>query len=394
MSVRQQRLELADLRAKEEERMRADMHGLYGSGKHFYGAGATPSMGLSQFRGGKSCGGKRAKCPACKRVKCKCEKSSSDEDEMHGGAPNFASLLGSLGKSAVKGVTRVKPDQSWIRGLTSATRTPASALGALRSGTSTALVPYVPRVPTSTALTHFTPSIAPRAPLSLVPYVPPRVSAPSTSTALTTGLARPSFPRSYYERLLRPAARPSAPAPPRLTNVAAKPTLMGRLGSLGKGVTASRVLTALALGLPLASLGIALGADGVDENGAYFPSAGEGEAGDEEEEEKRREEERPEEDEGLPTGGPGGMDGMPGGMPANVDLPAGMTEGDLAWYLQSGRLPKDMARRLKKQLGGAKKKQSGSNGRSARAQIVAKVMRERGVSLPQASRIVKQEGLY
>jgi hypothetical protein len=53
-----------------------------------------------------------------------------------------------------------------------------------------------------------------------------------------------------------------------------------------------------------------------------------------------------------------------------------------------------MARRLKKQLGGAKKKQSGSNGRSARAQIVAKVMRERGVSLPQASRIVKQEGLY
>jgi hypothetical protein len=36
----------------------------------------------------------------------------------------------------------------------------------------------------------------------------------------------------------------------------------------------------------------------------------------------------------------------------------------------------------------------GSDGRTARAQVVRSVMQERGVSLPQASRIVKEEGLY
>lgn len=35
-----------------------------------------------------------------------------------------------------------------------------------------------------------------------------------------------------------------------------------------------------------------------------------------------------------------------------------------------------------------------NDGRKARAQIVAKVMRERGCSLPEASKIVKAEGLY
>ena len=47
--ARTARKQLADMRAMEEEDMRMTMHG---SGKHFYGAGATPSMGLSQFRGG------------------------------------------------------------------------------------------------------------------------------------------------------------------------------------------------------------------------------------------------------------------------------------------------------------------------------------------------------
>jgi hypothetical protein len=34
------------------------------------------------------------------------------------------------------------------------------------------------------------------------------------------------------------------------------------------------------------------------------------------------------------------------------------------------------------------------DGRRMRAEIVARVMRERNVSLPQASKMVKEEGLY
>ena len=41
-----------------------------------------------------------------------------------------------------------------------------------------------------------------------------------------------------------------------------------------------------------------------------------------------------------------------------------------------------------------KSRKSGHDGRGARAAIVKKVMQERGVSLPMASKIVKQEGLY
>jgi hypothetical protein len=41
-----------------------------------------------------------------------------------------------------------------------------------------------------------------------------------------------------------------------------------------------------------------------------------------------------------------------------------------------------------------KSRKSGNDGRAARAAIVRKVMQQRGVSLPMASKIVKQEGLY
>ena len=41
-----------------------------------------------------------------------------------------------------------------------------------------------------------------------------------------------------------------------------------------------------------------------------------------------------------------------------------------------------------------KSRKSGNDGRGARAAIVKKVMQQRGVSLPMASKIVKQEGLY
>jgi len=49
MSARQARGQLANLRAMAEQAEREEMHG----GGYFHGAGATPSMGLSQFRGGR-----------------------------------------------------------------------------------------------------------------------------------------------------------------------------------------------------------------------------------------------------------------------------------------------------------------------------------------------------
>lgn len=80
MSGRQGRKALADLRALEEEGERQNLvNPVHSSTRKGYtgivleGAGATPSMGLSQFRGGK------------KHKKSK-EEESSSEEEMEGGA--------------------------------------------------------------------------------------------------------------------------------------------------------------------------------------------------------------------------------------------------------------------------------------------------------------------
>lgn len=86
--ARQMRKELADLRAMEEENARMTMHG---GAKHFIGAGATPSMGLSQFRGGAMNYG------------------SEDEDDMEGGS-RFGNLLGAF----TRGVVRQRPPSSAI----------------------------------------------------------------------------------------------------------------------------------------------------------------------------------------------------------------------------------------------------------------------------------------
>lgn len=82
--ARAARAALADARAMEEQTLRQTMHGgaFYGAG--MCGGGATPSMGLSQFRGGA--------CHQCGKARCYCDKDSdsdSDEDEdqeMRGGS--------------------------------------------------------------------------------------------------------------------------------------------------------------------------------------------------------------------------------------------------------------------------------------------------------------------
>ena len=95
--ARAARGQLADARAIEEQMHRQQMHGgqFYGAG--MVGAGATPSMGLSQFRGGAS-----HKCPSCRRKRCVCEESSSDEEGMEGGAfySGIANVIGDAAAAA------------------------------------------------------------------------------------------------------------------------------------------------------------------------------------------------------------------------------------------------------------------------------------------------------
>lgn len=307
--AREARKTLADLRAMEEQHAWREMHG---AGKQFYGAGATPSMGLSQFRGGAR--------------KCKCGAEESDSEPEYEGAGRFQFRIPRL--------TAPRP-------------------------VSTALVPR--------------PSAGPIIPLG--PAGRP--------------VARPSLPASYYSNLFRgqPAARAGLPAAG--TAAAARGSLLSRLR---QGVTGQRLATAATLGTTLGMLGSYLG----DQSGAsgdagyYDDYAG-----------------------GLP-GGPAGPAGPSGpivdyGPPGGVDVdgdgipdaggesgvPADLSQDELAWYLQSGNLPERYSlrsrRRGRGKVGGAKKK---SGARSARAAVVSKVMKERGVSLPEASRIVKAEGLY
>jgi hypothetical protein len=85
----------------------------------------------------------------------------------------------------------------------------------------------------------------------------------------------------------------------------------------------------------------------------------------------------------------GGMVDMDGDGIPDTMMPAGLSP----FQYLSGNVEYSPTRRgrgvLSIQHGGAK-----SGRRSARAAIVRQVMAERGVSLPQASRIVKEEGLF
>ena len=318
------RKELADLRAMEEEHARMELHG---SGKHFYGAGATPSMGLSQFRGGAK------KCV------------SYDDDEMEG-AGRFQFRLPGLG-----------------------------SLGRLgRSGRA----PVAPRVPRGPAPGYGPGAIVPR------PTGGPIVPAGTRPGVLP---ATPSMPRSWYQNLGR-TGRTGAPA-----SAASRATLLSRLRS---GVTAQRLAAAASLGIPLSMLGAYLADQGAANDGGFYddyagtemaPGPGAGEDG-------------PIVDPGLPAGPEAPLPGDYGDLvDTNGDgIPDSMAPGGLSRaeynYLLSGavetrRRGKKGAGQLHITHGGAK-----SGARSARAAIVKKVMAERGVSLPQASRIVKEEGLY
>jgi hypothetical protein len=369
--AREARKQLADLRAMEEEHERITMRG---RGKTFHGAGATPSMGLSQFRGG-----------------AKYESESEDEDDMEGG--NIANIIrGSIG-SIGRTVGSV-----------------GSRLGRLgRFGRSNRVAP------TSTDL-----------------VVLGNAGRP---------LATPSMGRSFYQNLFTPSST----------------ALSTRLASTaGRSLNAQKIAQAIAMGIPLASIAAYLASQdkqsGQAEDGGYYddylgqefapqgptygPSDGPIDGG------------VPIDDMGVASGGiPSDMTGdelawylQTGNLPARYsvrasrskrgkgkltithgdemgsDLPAKYikppTRGGPAKGKEPEMLLRDSARRpieeafiglppkyeLPPTRGGpAKGKKTvilPRDGRTARADIVRQVMAERGVSLPQASSIVKNEGLY
>lgn len=304
------RKSLADMRAMEEQNARVRMHG---SGR-IVGAGATPSMGLSQFRGG-----------------AHNEDSSSDDEgcecKMCGGAISSRALVPY--RPPVRGGPVGRPPTG---------RPPVGEL-----------VPYVP----------------PRG--EVVPYYPGgRLPA------------KPSFPREYYENLLRPKPGVGAPKAPVLT--AAQKAQVARL---------------LAMGVPLAAMGAYLGAafNETPADSGYYDDyvdpdvidSGTGDGTGNVIDTVTPVEPRPR----RPV-----IDYVPD-VPTEL-MPSGLSKKEVKFYLQSGNLPDRFYSGLQQKLArrqglmGSGK----SDGRSNRAEIVRNVMKEKGMKLIEASKYVKEHGLY
>jgi hypothetical protein len=182
----------------------------------------------------------------------------------------------------------------------------------------------------------------------------------------------------------------------------------------------SRFATLMRNGLPVVAALSALGISIAGLAGAFNPSSGSNDQ---------------EDSSGAPSGAPSGMpsdgsSGMPGdgssgmpddgssGMPGTTPnyypdgpfyyhdpndpnaypsgpagIPSGMSADEIPWYLETGYLPEryftgSLSQR-KKVYGSGR-----TDGRHKRAEIVRKVMREKGLSLPQASKYVKEHNLY
>lgn len=346
---------------------------MHGSGKTFHGAGATPSMGLSQFRGG------------AKKGKKVYHESESDEDEMEGGA-GFTSLIS-------RAPLRVPA------------RIPA-------------------RIPTSRAIVPLGPAGRP--------------------------MARPALSAEEYASMFRTSSRPTAASSRAITNT--RTSLASRFK---KGLTAQNIANAIAMGVPLGMLGSYLadqsGASG--DAGYYDEYAGEDFTGDDGDGGDTGGIDTGGIDTGVPTGTTTG--GVPpdmsadelawylqtGNLPTRYDIrrrggPKRKGKGKLTIEHEGGASLAEMMRgkvgqqrrvctmgmdarsiacrrgedyapptskvptapkpssRFEAMLRPQQPSVGMKGGRSARAAIVKKVMAERGVSLAQASKIVKEEGLY
>jgi hypothetical protein len=321
---------------------RQQMHGgqFYGAG--MVGAGATPSMGLSQFRGGAS-----HKCPSCCRKRCVCEESSSDEENMEGGAvfSNLAGMFGDVAAAATRGLRGLRG----LRGVRTAARPVA---------TSTELVPFNPVQAAFTTNSRFRNAV-------LADAFGSRALVPRATGALK--------PYNAAEAAARIRAAQAAGETTQ--------TVAARLARMG--ITPARVAAALALGIPAITLAAYFGdVDGVDGGDpGYFqppeeppPGNGDPDHGDPPWVFYPPPPTYPEE----PPLGPGGI---PRGRRGRFATGEGVATGNLAdEYFAAQRRGSGKQQRARR-----------SNPRAA---IVSKVMRERGLNLPAASRYVKEHGLY
>ena len=378
------RAEMANMRAMEEENARVNMRGR----GHYIGAGATPSMGLSQFRGGKKCGSgydsssDEDYCEDCESCDCRCRKGgivipriSYPRIPTAGRGPMSTAL------------TRYRPPTI---------RPPTVRLPIAPRPTSTAIVPYRPpttRPPVVTEPSSAGLPLVPYRPGQLSPYYRPGVPRP----------AKPAQTPEFYANLMRPTTRPTTTRPTAARPTAAKPTT-AKPPAKGRYVSPAvkaAILRAASLGLPIAALGLLTGLQNAGNGGdgdVYFPEPPGGDEG-----------ERPD----LPGGGPGDLPGGPGSGPGGAGGedeygpdgeggygPGGsgdLSSGELDWYLKSGNLPDryyQATPAVDTYYKVGKGKRSSGDRRSKRAEIVRKVMREHGMSLPQASKYVKQHNLY
>lgn len=326
--ARAARLALADMRATQKQMKREEMHGA-----GLVGGGGVPSMGLSQFRGGarRGCG---KSCRGCEM--CMGDESSSDEEEMHGGAW-YSSALGALGIGA--------------RAATAARAAESAAARAAAAET----------------------ALAVRGVESLVPF-----SSSAASRSLAARLASLNSSSSRVLATRTPGVvKPYNPAEAafRLSATAPGKTMAARLASMG--ITPARVAAALAAGVAITGLADYFANEAAQQSGDagyYDDTHGHGPGGP-----------------GAP-GGPSGPTVVDGVMPPP---PPGLNSAETDMYLRTGNVP---YRYLEGSLGrrkqGGRKAPNPSDGRSKRAAIVRKVMAEQKLSLPMASKYVKENGLY
>jgi len=356
------RKERADMRAMEEQNARVTMRGRGA----IVGAGATPSMGLSQFRGG----GLDNVFPFRRRPPTRAPISSREALVTLGPNGHPANIL--FGEGGYDNDDSSSSDEECkCKMCGGAVLLPARGAPA---GYSARLLPEAPR----NALIPYRPPARP-------PTRAPTAPASSRGALVTLGPsgrppAYPSMPRSYYEGLY--ANRPTAPTAKAPVLSAAQKTTIARL---------------LAAGVPLAALGAYLGdsvAQSAKDSGYYDDYV---------------------DNTGL--GGDMGVGDNTGlGDNAPIDLPAApieskpisekpappkggphagpppkLTKKEIKFYLQSGNLPdrfySDASQRF---ITGSGK----LDGRSARAEVVRKVMRDKGMKLIEASKYVKENGLY
>lgn len=377
MAVRQERLRMADMRAIEEQAVRQSMHG----GGRYIGMGATPSMGLSQYRGGKQINPRGLARVINFRKKGSGHYEDSDsetddedeycEDDRHGGATSTVLtryVPKPIIRAPVRGPIRTGPIRGPIR------------TGPLRIGdigdASTALIPY----------------------------------KPPTSTTIGISTSRPSLPADYYANLFNrgrpprgtiqsieelpnlPTKLPSKPSDDFLVPVKPSRGLTQRM--LSRIRANPRLAALLAAGASTAILIAALAASesgssgGPSDGSSSGPSSGPTTDG------------RPVDEGGYDFPDYGGVPDENDGDGSGYPSPPSDWHGTLQqWYayidqLRSGNLAQSYFERQKKMSGKGRKMKSGHDGRSARAEIVRRVMHEYGCSLPQASKYVKEHNLY